>query len=62
MRLKRWAVTACEADATSDRSIHPRSIIIHLITHCFNMSEILQACETFASAADTKALKVIIEA
>jgi alcohol dehydrogenase len=33
-----------------------------LITHHFKMSEILQAYETFASAADTKALKVIIEA
>ncbi|MBC7833069.1 MAG: zinc-dependent alcohol dehydrogenase family protein [Hyphomicrobium sp.] len=33
-----------------------------LITHRFKMSEILQAYETFAKAADTKALLVIIEA
>ena len=33
-----------------------------LITHRFQMREILQAYETFGMAADTKALKVIIEA
>ena len=33
-----------------------------LITHHFRMSEILQAYDTFGKAADTKALKVIIEA
>ncbi len=33
-----------------------------LITHRFQMREILQAYETFGKAADTKALKVIIEA
>jgi alcohol dehydrogenase len=33
-----------------------------LITHRFKMSDILQAYETFGKAADTKALKVIIEA
>ncbi len=33
-----------------------------LITHHFDMSEILQAYDTFARAADTRALKVIIEA
>jgi alcohol dehydrogenase len=33
-----------------------------LITHRFRMSDILQAYETFGKAADTKALKVIIEA
>ena len=33
-----------------------------LITHHFKLSEILQAYDTFGRAADTKALKVIIEA
>lgn len=33
-----------------------------LITHRFKLGEILQADETFGKAADTKALKVIIEA
>jgi alcohol dehydrogenase len=33
-----------------------------LITHRFKMSDVLQAYETFGKAADTKALKVIIEA
>ncbi len=33
-----------------------------LITHHFKLGEILQAYETFGQAADTKALKVIIEA
>ena len=33
-----------------------------LITHRFQLREILQAYETFGKAADTKALKVIIEA
>lgn len=33
-----------------------------LITHRFKFDKILEAYETFASAADTKALKVIIEA
>src|SRR5580698_10383575 len=33
-----------------------------LITHRFKLDDILQAYETFAQAADTKALKVIIEA
>ena len=33
-----------------------------LITHRFKLSDILQAYETFSKAADTKALKVIIEA
>jgi alcohol dehydrogenase len=33
-----------------------------LITHRFKMGEILQAYETFEQAADTKALKVIIQA
>jgi alcohol dehydrogenase len=33
-----------------------------LITHRFKLSEILQAYDTFGRAADTKALKVIIEA
>jgi alcohol dehydrogenase len=33
-----------------------------LITHRFKLGEILQAYETFGKAADTKALKVIIEA
>ncbi len=33
-----------------------------LITHRFMPSEIMQAYETFGKAADTRALKVIIEA
>ena len=33
-----------------------------LITHRFKFNEILDAYETFAHAADTRALKVIIEA
>jgi alcohol dehydrogenase len=33
-----------------------------LVTHHFKLGEILQAYETFGKAADTKALKVIIEA
>ena len=33
-----------------------------LITHHFKLTEILQAYDTFGRAADTKALKVIIEA
>ena len=33
-----------------------------LITHRFKLSEILQAYDTFGKAADTKALKVIIQA
>ncbi|OUM02272.1 zinc-dependent alcohol dehydrogenase family protein [Variovorax sp. JS1663] len=33
-----------------------------LITHHFKLSDILQAYDTFANAADTKALKVILEA
>jgi alcohol dehydrogenase len=33
-----------------------------LITHRFKLDDILQAYETFANAAKTKALKVIIEA
>jgi alcohol dehydrogenase len=33
-----------------------------LITHHFKFSEILEAYETFAHAAETKALKVIVSA
>jgi alcohol dehydrogenase len=33
-----------------------------LITHRFKLDRILDAYETFARAADTRALKVIIEA
>ena len=33
-----------------------------LVTHRFRMGQILEAYDTFANAADTKALKVIIEA
>jgi alcohol dehydrogenase len=33
-----------------------------LITHRFKLDEILKAYDTFSQAADTKALKVIIEA
>jgi alcohol dehydrogenase len=33
-----------------------------LITHRFKLGQILDAYETFANAAKTKALKVIIEA
>jgi alcohol dehydrogenase len=33
-----------------------------LITHHFKLTDILEAYETFAHAADTRALKVIIEA
>ena len=33
-----------------------------LITHRFKLADILQAYETFAKAAETQALKVIIEA
>ena len=33
-----------------------------LITHRFKLGQVLQAYDTFGKAADTKALKVIIEA
>lgn len=33
-----------------------------LITHCFKFDGILDTYETFAQAADTRALKVILEA
>ena len=33
-----------------------------LITHRFKLTDILQAYDTFGKAADTKALKLIIEA
>jgi alcohol dehydrogenase len=33
-----------------------------LITHRFKLSEMLQAYDTFGKAADTKALKVIVQA
>lgn len=33
-----------------------------LITHRFKLTEILQAYDTFGKAADSKALKVIIQA
>jgi alcohol dehydrogenase len=33
-----------------------------LITHRFKLEQILEAYETFAHAADTHALKVLIEA
>lgn len=33
-----------------------------LITHHFKLDQILEAYDTFSKAADTKALKVIIEA
>ena len=33
-----------------------------LITHRYKLDQILQAYDTFGSAADTKALRVIIEA
>ena len=33
-----------------------------LITHRFKLKEMLQAYDTFGNAADTKALKVIVEA
>jgi alcohol dehydrogenase len=32
-----------------------------LITHRFKFDKILEACETFGAAADTNALKVLIE-
>jgi alcohol dehydrogenase len=40
------------------QKLHPK----HLITHRFKLDRILDAYETFANAANTKALKVIIEA
>ena len=39
-----------------------RSTQSFLITHHFKLDRILDAYETFGSAAETKALKVIIEA
>jgi alcohol dehydrogenase len=33
-----------------------------LVTHRFRLAQILQACETFDKASDTKALTVIIDA
>ena len=33
-----------------------------LITHRFKLDQILDACETFVSASETHALKVLIEA
>jgi threonine dehydrogenase-like Zn-dependent dehydrogenase len=48
-------------DAVQDRrarKIDPK----RLITHRFKLDNILDAYETFGSAAKTKALKVIIEA
>ena len=35
---------------------------VQLIAHHFKLDQIIQAYETFGRAADTKALKVIIEA
>lgn len=49
--------------AQRNRDASPRGIDAKpLITHRFKLDEILQAYETFGKAADTKALKVIIEA
>jgi alcohol dehydrogenase len=45
------------------KTVHSKRIDAgQLITHRFRLREILQAYETFGKAADTKALKVIIEA
>jgi alcohol dehydrogenase len=45
-------------DTLQSRKIDPK----RLITHHFKLDQILDAYETFANAADTRALKVIIEA
>jgi alcohol dehydrogenase len=42
----------------ASRKIDPKK----LITHRFKLADILEAYETFANAAETKALKVILEA
>ncbi len=44
--------------SVGSRKIDPKQ----LITHCFKLDQIIEAYETFGSAAKTKALKVIIEA
>jgi len=45
------------------KTVHSQRINAkQLITHRFKLQDILQAYETFAKAADTKALKVILEA
>ena len=50
------------ADAAQDACGRTRSIPKLLITHRFKLDRILDAYETFGHAAETQALKVIIEA
>jgi threonine dehydrogenase-like Zn-dependent dehydrogenase len=50
-----------DSDVAQDRAVW-RIDAKQLITHRFKLGQILQAYETFGKAADTKALKVIIEA
>jgi alcohol dehydrogenase len=45
-------------DVLHSRKFDPK----HLITHRFKLDQILEAYETFAHAAETRALKVLIEA
>ena len=57
-RLVDTASTPMLLKVFKSRKIDPKL----LITHRFKLENILQAYETFANAAETKALKVIIEA
>ena len=57
-RLVDTASTPMLLKVFNARKIDPKL----LITHRFKLDDILQAYETFANAAETKALKVIIEA
>jgi len=57
-RLVDTVSTPMLLNSLRSRKIDPKL----LITHRFKFGQILDAYETFAHAADTKALKVIIEA
>jgi alcohol dehydrogenase len=57
-RLVDTVSTPMLLDVLQSRKIDPK----RLITHHFKLDQILDAYETFAHAADTRALKVIIEA
>ncbi len=56
-RLVDTVSTPMLMNAVRSQKLDPR----HLITHRFKFERILDAYETFANAAETKALKVIVE-